>query len=295
MTDSILKESATLAVADKNTQKAHATLITEGQGSSGHYSAEVLKEHGPKAFPKGTQVFYNHKTESDVWERSGSRDITELIGVTITESVWEESTKSLTADIEFFSNARQFVSEAMPYVGLSVEASGVISDDGIIEAIIPHPNNCVALVPNAGRGGKIESLFESFRDTHGKLNPDDVDTGKDEGMKPEDITAVTEAVKAALEPLFESLKPAEPETPSETEGEDTATVAEAVASADLPKSARSRVYESVSAGTPVAEAIKAEQEYIAELQESAAQTQDTGRVREAGKANDFDGTVGLWG
>jgi hypothetical protein len=40
-------------------------LIQPGWGSSGYYSAEVLERDGPKVFPLGTQMFWNHATQSE--------------------------------------------------------------------------------------------------------------------------------------------------------------------------------------------------------------------------------------
>src|SRR5690625_6762834 len=75
-----LIESAKLG-AKKDGRTWRCRLISAGQGSSAYYPAEALAEYGPKALPKGTHIYLNHPTESEVWERGGVRDIRDFAGV----------------------------------------------------------------------------------------------------------------------------------------------------------------------------------------------------------------------
>ena len=296
-----LVETATAKVAGT---RARIRLISEGVGTSGTYPADVIEKYGPAAWPKGTQIFFDHLTESDTWERDGNHSIRDLIGVTDSEPEWDLAEKALYADAKFFETHAPFIAEAMEYIGLSVEAGGVITD-GIVEAIHPSPLNAIAIVPRAGRDGKITALIESYRETHGKIMTEGADApaepGKDKGMTPEDIQKIAEALALALAPslseIKEALKPA-PVVVTEDATADVATVTEALVAAGLPESARKRVYEGLKTDpkADVAKVIEAEKAYVAEITETfkaEAETDTDGTLREAAK-NGVDFSIGAW-
>lgn len=268
-------------------RKGKALLISEGVGSSGTYSAELLQRDGASAFPAGIHIFANHLGNEEAWERNGSRNINDLIGITTEAATWDESERGLVAGIEIFPHARDFVESVWEHVGLSVEASGVVSEDGTVEALVYSPLNAVALVPVAGRGGKVQGLFESFRESYGSItNDESVTDRKDSGMTPEEITSVAEALAEALKPsltaIHEALTPAEPIVKDE-DGEDASVIAEALVASELPTSARTKVYEAVKTGVPVADAIATEKTYITELlAESKTDGEFNGRVDVSG-------------
>lgn len=280
-------------------RKGKALLISEGTGSSGVYSAELLQRDGASAFPAGTKLFANHLGESESWERNGSRNINDLIGITTEAATWDESERGLVAGIEIFPHARDFVESIWEHVGLSVEASGVVSEDGVVEALVYSPLNAVALVPVAGRGGKVQGLFESFRESYGSITNDESDTDrKDSGMTPEEITSVAEALAEALKPsltaIHEALTPAEPIVKDE-DGEDASVIAEALVASELPTSARTKVYEAVKTGVKVADAIATEKTYITELlAESKTDGEFNGHVETSG-ANTVKSALKAWG
>lgn len=268
-------------------RKGRALLISEGVGSSGTYSAELLQRDGHTALPAGTKLFCNHMGNEESWERNGSRDIRDIIGVTTEDASWDESERGLVADIQIFPHAKDFVESVWEHVGLSIEASGVVSGDGTVEALVYSPLNAVALVPVAGRGGKVQGLFEGFRESYGSIDNDESDTDrKDSGMTPEEITSVAEALAEALKPsltaIHEALTPAAPED-EVIEGEDASVIAEALVASELPTSARTKVYEAVKSGTKVADAIAAEKTYIEDvLKESKTSEDFVGRVETSG-------------
>ena len=291
MTTTTLRES-------QKPRKGRALLITAGLGSSGSYSAEVLQRDGAAAFPSGTFLYYNHLGESEEWERRGSHDVKDIVGVTKEAATWNEELAGLEAPVEIFPHAQEFVEAVWEHIGLSVESAGVISDDGVVEALIPSPLNAIALVPVAGRGGKIQGLFEGYRERYGSISDDEPDKKEDTGMTPEDKQEIVEAVVAgisgAMTELKESLKPVEVEPKDKDESEDTAAVAEALVEAKLPASARAKVYEAVKGGAKVADAIAAEKAYIADvLKESNTGTEEVaGRVKESGTVS---GAIKAWG
>jgi len=269
---------------------ANIRLISAGQGSSGLYEAEMLSQYGPSAFPSGTQLFYDHLTESEDWERRGNHSIKDLVGVTTSAAVFNAENSALEAGVKFFPNAADFVREAYEHFDLSIEAAAYVSDEGVVEAIIPSPMNCVALVPKGGRDGKVTALVESYRENHGKIvsNRENArDERKEITVEPKDIEAITTAVAEAIKPMFtqlsEALTPAAPVVEEKTEEDavDVGEVTEALIEAGLTKSSRSRVLEAVKAGTDIVEAVKAEKALVEEIKESVV-TDDAGTVKVTG-------------
>ena len=274
-----LKESAELTEVKGGT--ARIRLIRAGQGSSGFYSPELLERCGSAAFPKGSFLYFNHKDP-------GGRDIRDAFGATISETTYDADDQSLWADADIFTTHREFISEIAKYADLSIEAAGEKDDDGNVTEILPNPFNAVALVPRGGREGKIAEIMESAKyDT--VVNNEN--QRKDAGMTPEDIQKIVEALVAAITPEFakitEALKPADDQDKEVVQASD---VAEALIAANLPKSARTRVYSAVQTGTKLEEAVKAEADYITELREDAQKEQN--RVK--GSAENYDFSVAGW-
>lgn len=145
-----------------------AKIIEEGWGSSGYYSADVLKKYGPTAFPKGTLMYWNHATRSELKERP-ERDMNALAAVLVSDPVYDEKGKEgpgLYAWSQAFSDYEKMIKEKGPYTGLSIFAHGkresgtVGSKKGlIVKTIEAGPSNSVDIVTKAGAGGKF--LFES--------------------------------------------------------------------------------------------------------------------------------------
>lgn len=249
-------------------------LIGVGAGSTGVYTESALQSTGPIAFPVGTQVHMNHDSWRDEDERPEG-DVTRLAGVVVTEPVFDSD--GLYAEIEFGEKWGPFVEQFHQFIGLSISASGFSTETNevglpIIEGFIPSPLNRVDLVTKAGAKGQIiEALEEAFRER------------KEGAMTPEQIRELTEALIEGLSPVLGEIK--EAVTPKvveedENEGEDVATVAEAVAKADLPEIARTKVYESVKAGSKVEDAIKEQKDFIEALTKQNEEI--VGKVRESG-------------
>lgn len=272
-----LKENSTLELTGS---KYRVRLITEGQGSSGFYAAEMLESCGPTAFPKGTFLYFNHQSPD-------TRDVRDAFGVLAEDAAYDEKTKGLWADADIFEQHRGTIKELSPYADLSIEAAGELDEHDNVTEISVSPWNAVALVPRGGRDGKMAEIIEKA--SCDNLNNND-SLRKDKGMTPEDIQKIAEAVSAALADKFtalaEVLKPA-PEVEDDKDKVDPLGVAEALVEAGLPKSARVRVMESVKAGKEIAEAITAEKTYISEINEEAGKV---GRIVESDK----NYTVGGW-
>ena len=267
-----LRESGIL---EKKGNSWRVRVINAGQGSSGNYSADVLKEYGSIAWPSGTQIFKDHLTENEHYDRSGNHSIDSLVGVTTTNPEWVEEDQGLYADIRIFTHYADFVREAFEHIGLSVEANGVVDDEGNVVQIAPSPLNAIAVVPRAGRGGKFKELQEKY------IEPDTLKVVKDErvNMTEEQITALAESIVAGIKPAFdelkESLKPVEPVEEVE-EVADLSAVTESALEAGLSKTARGRVVASVREGATPEEAIASEK-LIAEEYKALAEADVVGR------------------
>lgn len=296
-----LRESSTMT---RKGRIAEVTLINEGQGSSGLYEGAMLERYGPDAFPIGTHIYYNHLPDSD--DLGGSHDVRDLIGVTIAEAAYSDTERALKTRVEFLPHAVDFIDAVKDYVGLSIEAGGHISNDGIVESLEYSPLNAVALVPRAGRGGKIQKFVESFRESGNIGNVKHVqesereETGKAVAMTEEEITKVVEGLVAGLTPALNDLKEAlapKPVEVEETNGPSQADVTEALIAADLPKEARARVHEALQAGTSLDDAIKAEKTYVDSIREAvtaSTENASVGFVRESRKTEDNDDFTGGW-
>jgi hypothetical protein len=208
-------------------------------------------------------------TEDEDEARQGSHSIKDLVGVTLSDALFEGG--ALNADANFFSNFAPLIEEMREYIDLSIEAAGIVKE-GIVESLHPSPMNAVSIVPRGGRDGKILDLIESYRES-GKIDnvkPDAdkvrEDARKDKGMTPEELNQIAEKLAEALAPSFASLKealaPAVIEV-VETEGADALEVAEALVEAfPNSKASRTRVAEAVKNGATVADAITAEKALV---------------------------------
>jgi len=159
MTSTLFTESAVAPV--KNGNNWRAILITPGKGSSGIYSESMLKEHGPKAFPRGTHSYVDHPVaEGEV------RSPKNLMGV-LAEDAYYEDGVGLVADVQIMPHWKDFVEAVAPHTGLSIYAmgEGERNEDGevVVESLVPNVQNSVDLVSYAGRPGSglAEKLYES--------------------------------------------------------------------------------------------------------------------------------------
>ena len=154
MSKRVLKEAAGSATKTA-TGRWRAVLAKPGQGSSGFYSEDVLKEYGPKALGKGAKAFINHED---------SRNPKDMIGTYPDGAVYEEGV-GLVGELEVFSHWREFVEEVGPHCGLSIYMLGESDEDGNVTSLVPDRMNGVDLVsyPGLEGSGLAEQLYESAR------------------------------------------------------------------------------------------------------------------------------------
>ena len=294
-TNILLRETTLLEKVGGN--RFRVRIIQAGQGSSGHYTPEVLEEYGPTAFPKGTHCYVDHGQDRK------ARSVDSIAGILDSDPVFEAEDESLYATMKFTSRGMKIVEELKDDVGLSISASGTINEDGFVESIEYSPLNSVDLVSRAGANGRILELLESYNEMHENENRDTLsnvtnnvseEAGADERepMTTEEIAAVATAISEALAPRFDALTealtpaPVEPEEPKDEP--DLVAAVEAAVEADLPKVQREAVVAAVAAGTPLEEALTAQKTLRDQILSEAAGDAG-GRV--VGSTKDIDLTI----
>lgn len=268
---------------------ATVKVIEPGWGSSGYYKPEVL-ERDSNVF-EGVQMFWDHPRKSDQ-EELPERSLNDLAGV-LHGVHWDNNGKDgpgIYGNAKIFSPFKERMKELAPYVGLSILASGKLSEgefEGrrgpVIESITKARS--VDFVTVAGAGGKVVSLFESLRD-----NPleEEVQDNMDEEVKrlQESISAKdTELseVKSKLADVEAKLSESELELARYRETdllrESKEHIESKISDTKMPDLTKSRIVETLSSNPPVKdgkldverldknidEAVKAEAEYLAKV------------------------------
>lgn len=273
-------------------------IIDTGWGSSGYYSEKVLAEYGPKTFTKGTGMYLNHSTEQEV---ANGRDLEKIAAKLITDAEFDESEGALFADIKVGSRYRDIIEEYQEIVGLSIFASGDVSEgeaEGrsgkIVESFnIEDPYKSVDFVVAAGRGGRIEKMIESAT----------ADNSKGKSMTEEDVTKLVTALSTALSTAVAEAvgKEIEQRLPvvekEEVEPLNKAEVAEKLVAEGILPSQRKSIYALIDTGitqeeldTVIEEAKKDVEELQKSLVESSA---PYGAVRTS-ESSASDYTIKAW-
>jgi hypothetical protein len=146
-------------------------IAKPGWGTSGYYSAKLLAEQGPKAFPKGTKMYWDHPTEREDKERP-ERSLRDLAAEQVTPAEYLSNGPvgpGLYAEAKVFKPYREAVEELAPHIGTSLRAYGKAKQGSmegrkgpIVEAFIGEASS-VDFVTSAGAGGEILQLFEAKR------------------------------------------------------------------------------------------------------------------------------------
>jgi hypothetical protein len=288
---------------------AHGTwpirIITEGKGSSGVYSRELLEAH--KDVFAGRAMFGNHpENPNEPWKRSPF-EMKAQLGPNIEYKV-VDGVAGLYGEAIVDDEVDKFLEKFHNIVGVSIFASGdgredADTGDWIVESFDgTDPYTSVDFVVAPGRGGGVERVAEAFRALEHGTAPADAGNGKEKRimdeatklylealLKPviDSMSKFQESLDSAVS-LVESVKDAQPER---VEAVDTAgELATSVAKESLSEKAVARVLESVKAGQPVADAVAREkalrEEFIAE--EAERLIEGAGRFGGSGsQADDF--------
>lgn len=265
-----------------------AKILQAGWGSSGYYSVDLLREHGPATFKAGRPCFANHPTEE---EFAQGRDITKIMAKLVSDAEFREDDNSLVAKIRVNEKWQPFVDEYMDVIGMSIFASGELTEgeaEGrsgkIVESFDPSFRyTSVDFVVAPGAGGKVERMLESYRAISEDANASETPNRKDAGMTPEEIkAAVVEAITPLIAELKEAVKPAPAEDEPVVEGATAAEVAEAVREANLTAVTEKRVFAALPEGASLEDVkavIEAEKKYAEDLTKNLTEAADGGRVR----------------
>lgn len=222
MTKTITLQETTAAPPVKKGNRWRVIAARPGQGSSGFYSEELLREQGPAAFEEYAQSFINH----DV-----TRNPKDMIGVFPESFYWDEDEKALVGELQVFSHWVDFVEEVAPHVGMSLFAAGEVDEDGNVVKLVPDRQNGVDLVSRPGLigSGIVEKLYES---AHAASNEPGVNAAR-EGKETMELEKQVEELTKTVGDLAEHVKSlvstqvAEAEQTAQVEA-DEAAVAEAL-------------------------------------------------------------------
>lgn len=299
------------AVAEDDT--INVKLISPGWGSSGFYSAEVLKRDGPVAWPVGTHMHLDHPTESEKRERpEGS--VKDLAAAIATEPVYKESGPAgpgLYAKAAVIPEYKGLIDALAPHIGVSIRAPGTFTEgeaEGrrgrIVKAIFNSPlHSAVDFVTKAGRGGQVLALMESWRDSdHTNVRTtinDDQSSNLKENQNMDELQRAQEALAASEARVVELTTANEAMSTELGSLRESVALSEArvlvdaeVRKADLPEITKARLTEAlvkaakladdgkldaVALTESISETIASETDYVAKLTES-------GKVRDQGKS-----------
>jgi len=141
-------------------------IIQPGWGSSGYYSAEVLKRDGPRAFRAGLHMYVDHPTPQEEASRP-ERSLKDLAAVLASDAQWMENGKAgpgLYATAKVFGDHATSIAERGKSIGVSIRALGQARageaegrKGAIIEAITTGKSVDFVTLPGAGGAVLTES------------------------------------------------------------------------------------------------------------------------------------------
>ena len=211
------------------------TIITPGKGSSGEYPPETIKKLAESPiWDTPVHMYMNHATGAERNSRPEG-DIRELAGVIDGRPVIDDS-GALVGRAKIFPEYRDFIRERAPYIGVSINASGIMAPgkDRVIKEITQVDS--VDFVTKPGRGGKITAVLESSREVDGMANiveADGVPVAKPAPAPVQDAPKAESPEVAELKKQVEDLKAERDELKAkveELEAESAKKDAEAVVS-----------------------------------------------------------------
>lgn len=279
-------------------------LISEGQGSSGFYSRQLLEDY--HSVFNDVLSFNNHPTG---WDGPESRSFTDIVGE-ILGDVWvEDDERGMAAitgwylpDPEYRDKIERYKSK----IGVSIYAAGEAEFDEntgnlIVTSFQEDPYNSLDVVVAAGARGKF---LESMKKTYERRRSENASTNPVEGQKKESkglrMDEETKAAFAALTTLIQGLSDSKAESAkaeadaaaveaaveAKVAGIKAAVAAVEAARADLLPSQVSALTESAYRGEDVTASIESAKTIAKEALEAAkGEHQETGRLGESAKSS----------
>ena len=248
--------------------KYRIRIIVPGQGSSGIYTAENLAASAP-LFKAGTEMFIDHPTESEEWERP-ERSIRDYAGVFLEDATVGEDGALYTV-CKVFSGVNELIKDKWEHIGVSINAwcDQPIAETGVVPVFAGVRS--VDFVTAPGAGGAVIDLLESNRNNsitkEGTVDKE-IESKFDE-LKGE-IASIVEALSSKFDSAVAALQEAKVEEPAEKVEEASVDVDSAIeagkkiAESGLPDAAAVRVREAVKGGADVDAALEAERAYLKE-------------------------------
>lgn len=287
MTTKFFTEAIAEAPVKTSTGRWLVAIATPGQGSSGFYSEDMLKEYGPVAFPAGAKSFINHE---------GTRNPKDMIGTYPEGAYWDDDRKQLMGELETFSHWKTFVEEVGPHCGMSIYMAGESDKDGNVTKLVENRQNGADLVSYPGlEGSGLVEMLESAR--AGSEQPtvalaEGTTTGKDATRMEEKLDKLIELMTA-----FAATKTAEAQETAQVEADAALAeervdafeaAVELIDAADLTPAQKKALRVEAKAGKDVTNMIEAQVALKAEvLQESAVEEVAAGRVHTSGASGSF--------
>lgn len=245
--------------------KYRIRIIVPGQGSSGIYTAENLAESAP-LFKAGTEMFIDHPTESEEWERP-ERSIRDYAGVFLEDATVGED-GALYTICKVFSGVNEIIRDKWEHIGVSINAwcNEPIAETGVVPVFAGVRS--VDFVTAPGAGGAVIDLLESNRNNSitKEAGMDKEIESKFDELKGE-IASVIEALGSKLDSVVTSIQESKEDEKVEEASVDVDSALEAgkkIAESGLPEAAVARVREAVKQGADVDSALEAERAYLKE-------------------------------
>lgn len=245
--------------------KYRIRIIVPGQGSSGIYTAENLAASAP-LFKAGTEMFIDHPTESEEWERP-ERSIRDYAGVFLEDATVGED-GALYTICKVFSGVNEIIRDKWEHIGVSINAwcNEPIAETGVVPVFAGVRS--VDFVTAPGAGGAIIDLLESNRNNsitkEGTVDKEIESKFSDLSTK---LTSLIESLSTKFDSVVSSIKESKEEEKVEEASIDVDAAIEAgkkIAESGLPEAAVARVREAVKKGADVESALEAERAYIKE-------------------------------
>lgn len=241
--------------------KYRIRIIVPGQGSSGIYTAENLAASAP-LFKAGTEMFIDHPTESEEWERP-ERSIRDYAGVFLEDATVGED-GALYTICKVFSGVNEIIRDKWEHIGVSINAwcNEPIAETGVVPVFAGVRS--VDFVTAPGAGGAVIDLLESNRN-----NSITKEAGMDKEIESKfsdletKFATLIEALGSKIDSVVTSIQESEVEEAS-VDVDAAIEAGKKIAESGLPEAAVVRVREAVKKGVDVESALEAERTYLKE-------------------------------
>ena len=298
MTKKMLLETSSAAPV-KSGNRWRAILAVPGQGSSGFYSEDVLREFGPQALAPGAKAFINHDP---------GRNPRDMIGIYPDGAVYEDGV-GLVGELEVFPHFKEFVEAVGPHAAMSIYMLGEADENGNVTKLIPDRQNGCDLVSYGGLEGSslVEKLYESAHKISVSETEDGTATAAADITQREtknamdELKTLVESFIASVDTKFAELNDkidtiatfSESAAAADAEKVEALEVADALAEAELTESGRKRVIESIATGKAVKDAIDSEKALRDEILKEAKDAPVYGRFGESDNSTKDFSIAGL--